>query len=96
MAVLLHGVPQCLPTRRCAGENLQFATAVIIEPFDMPLAGCSAIDSQRFMRFVCARSGAVFASNSLTNRSYCRAMSSRPSGASATVRRREEARGYYS
>jgi hypothetical protein len=43
MPVLLHGVSQRIPPRRRAGENLQFATAVIVEPLDTPLAGCSAI-----------------------------------------------------
>src|SRR5438552_12868695 len=43
MPVRLHGVPECLPARRWAGENLQFATAVIVEPLDAPLAGCSVI-----------------------------------------------------
>src|SRR6266566_4397468 len=43
MPVRLHGVPECLPARRWAGENLQFATAIIVEPLDAPLAGCSAV-----------------------------------------------------
>jgi hypothetical protein len=43
MPVLLHGVPQRLPPSIGSGENLQFASAVIIEPLDPPLAGRIAI-----------------------------------------------------
>ena len=39
MPVLLHGVPQRLPVRVGAGENLQFAAAIIINPLDPSLAG---------------------------------------------------------
>src|SRR5438132_13037161 len=39
MPVLLHGVSQRLSPRALAGENLQFASAVIIEPLDTPLTG---------------------------------------------------------
>src|SRR5580704_5113279 len=43
MPVLLHGVSQRIPSRSWTAENLQFATAVTLEPLDAPLAGCSAI-----------------------------------------------------
>src|SRR6267143_613829 len=43
MTVFLHGVSQRIPPRSRAGENLQFATAIIVEPLDAPLAGCSAV-----------------------------------------------------
>src|SRR5207253_889469 len=43
MPVLLHGVPQRLPPSIGAGENLQFAAAIIVEPLDPPLARCCAI-----------------------------------------------------
>jgi hypothetical protein len=43
MPVLLHGVSQRIPPRSRAGENLQLATAIIVEPLDAPLAGCFVI-----------------------------------------------------
>src|SRR6266550_919597 len=43
MPVLLHGVAQCLSPCGRAGENLQFAAAVIVKPLDAPLAGRLAI-----------------------------------------------------
>src|SRR5438105_15420929 len=43
MPVLPHGVAERLPPRIVAGENLQFAAAIIVKPFYPPLARCSAI-----------------------------------------------------
>jgi hypothetical protein len=43
MPVLLHGIPERLPPRIGAGEDLQHRTAVIVEPLDAPLAGGLAI-----------------------------------------------------
>src|SRR5215471_4913096 len=43
MPVLLHSVPQRLPSRIVAGENVQFASAIIVEPLDPPLARRCAI-----------------------------------------------------
>src|SRR5207248_10055801 len=37
MPVLLHGVSQRLSPRVLAGENLQFAMAILVEPLDAPL-----------------------------------------------------------
>src|SRR5207248_6594585 len=36
MPVLLHGVSQRLSPRVLAGENLQFAAAILVEPLDAP------------------------------------------------------------
>ena len=41
MPVLLHGISQCLPPCGRAGEDLQFAAAVAVEPLDAPLVGVS-------------------------------------------------------
>jgi len=38
MAIPPHGVPQGLPTRGWAGEDLHLAAAIIVKPFDVPLA----------------------------------------------------------
>src|SRR6266480_4197219 len=43
MAVLAHGVSECLSPRIVPSENLQFAAAIIVEPLDPPLAGRRAI-----------------------------------------------------
>jgi hypothetical protein len=43
MPVLLHGVSQRLSARVGAGEDLQFAAAVVVKPLDAPLAGRYAI-----------------------------------------------------
>src|SRR6202030_1171038 len=43
MPVRLHRVSQCLFPRGRAGEYLQLAAAVIVEPLDAPLAGDLAI-----------------------------------------------------
>jgi len=38
MPIPSHGIAQRLPSRIVAGENLQFAAAIMIEPLDAPLA----------------------------------------------------------
>jgi hypothetical protein len=43
LPIFLHCIPQRLLPCVVAGENLQFATAIIVEPIDPPLAGRSAI-----------------------------------------------------
>src|ERR1051325_9971075 len=43
MVVRPHRISQCIPSRRWAGEDFQFAVAIIIEPLDAPFAGCFAI-----------------------------------------------------
>jgi hypothetical protein len=43
MAVLPHGVSQCVASCCVATENLEFAPAIIVEPLDAPLAACDAI-----------------------------------------------------
>src|ERR1051326_7606782 len=43
MPVLLHSVPQRLPSCVVAAESLKRGTAAVINPFDAPLAGCCAI-----------------------------------------------------
>src|SRR5215471_10574584 len=37
MRVALHGVPQRVPSRRWARENLQFAATIIADPLNAPL-----------------------------------------------------------
>jgi hypothetical protein len=39
MAVLPHGVSECLSSRVMAGENLQLAAAIIVEPLGPPCPG---------------------------------------------------------
>jgi hypothetical protein len=43
MPVLPHGVSQRLTSGNRAGEDLQLAPAIIVEPFDAPSAGLHAI-----------------------------------------------------
>src|SRR6266853_2312399 len=43
MPVLLHGISQFLPPCGRAGEDLQFAATVTVEPLDAPLVGGFAI-----------------------------------------------------
>jgi hypothetical protein len=42
MPIPPHSVSKRLPLRVVAAEHLQFAPAVIVEPFDTPLARCFA------------------------------------------------------
>src|SRR5215813_4382310 len=43
MPILSHGVPQRLPPRVFAAENVQLTAPIIVEPLDPPLAGRRAI-----------------------------------------------------